>query len=74
MGDEIVNERRWGRDVVGCDHSDRHDVLGSGNDRVGSHRDHWVEIASGQGVAQVAQIVSKERLDEREIGAQRRFQ
>ena len=38
------------------------------------HRDHRIEVASGQRVAQIAQVVGKERLHQSEIGAQRHLQ
>ena len=52
----------------------RDDVLRTDDNRVGSHRDHWIEIARGERVTQVAEIVGKEGLHESEVGAQRRFE
>ena len=46
--------------MIGRDYSDGNNVIRAGDDGPGGHRDHWVEIASGQGVAQIAQIVSKD--------------
>ena len=59
--------------MVGRDHADRDDIVRAGDDGVGGHRDHRVEVAGGQRVAQIAEIVGKECLHQREVGAQREF-
>ena len=51
VGDEIVDDGRRRHDVVGRDHADRNDVVGAGDDGVGRHRDHRIEVAGGQRVA-----------------------
>ena len=72
--DEIVDERRRRHHVIGRDHAHRHDVLGVDDDGVGRHRDHRIEVARGERVGQVADVVGEERLHQREVGAQRRLQ
>src|SRR6187551_2633221 len=49
----------------------RNNVVGAGNDSVGSHRDDRVEIAGGQRVTQIADIIGQESLHQREVGPQR---
>ena len=56
--------------MIGRDDADRNDMLGTGNDRLGGHRNHGIEIAGGQGIAQIAEIVGDEGLDQRKRDAE----
>ena len=69
--DEIIDERRRGHDVVGRDDADRHDVLRRDDDGIGRHRHDRIEIARGQRVGEIAEIVGQKGVDQREFGAQR---
>jgi hypothetical protein len=60
--------------VIGRQHADRDDVVRTDNDRVGRHRDHRIEIAGRQRVAQVSQVIGQECLHQRKVGAQRGFE
>jgi len=53
--------------MIGRNQSDRNDVIGAGDGSAGSHRDHWVEVSGSQCVAQVSQIIRKERLHQCEV-------
>ena len=48
-----------------------HDVLGFNDHRVGRHGDYRIEIARGERVAEIADVVGEKRVYQREIGAQR---
>src|SRR6516164_10743069 len=71
LGYEIVDE--WGRrdDVIGSDQSHGNDILGRDNHSVGRHRHHGIEVARGERVGEVAEIVGKEGVDQREVRVQR---
>ena len=60
--------------MVWSDHADRDDVFGRHDDRVGGRSNHGIEIATGQRIGEIAEIVREERTDECEIRAQRNFQ
>src|SRR5262245_39231187 len=72
--DEVIDQRRGGRDVVGRDDADRNDVVRRHDGGVRGHGHDRVEVARGQRVGEVAQIVGEKRMDEREIRAQRRLE
>ena len=57
--------------MIRRDDPDRNDVLGANHDGFGSHRHHRIEIASGQRIAQITEIVGKKSLQQRKIRAQR---
>ncbi len=67
---EVVHERRRRDDVIRTDDAGRDDVVGLDDHGIGGHRDHRVEIARGQRVREVAEVVGEERVDEREVRAQ----
>src|SRR5438045_1049930 len=71
--DEVIDQRRRRHDVIGRDHTGGHDVLGVHDHGVRGHGDHWVEVARGERVLEIAEIVSSERADECEVRAQRSF-
>ena len=56
--------------MIGRDHADGNDVVSAGDDGSGGHCDHRIEVAGGEGVAEVAQIVGEERLQQGKVGAQ----
>ena len=62
--DEVIDDRRRRHHVVGSDHADRHDVVRVDDDGLGGHRDHRVEVARGQRVGEVAEIIGEERVDQ----------
>ena len=45
-----------------------------GDDRLGGHRDHWIEIARSQRIAQIAEVIGEKCLDQGKVGAQRDLQ
>ena len=49
-------------------------MVRAGDDGLGRHRDHRIEIARGQRVAQIAEIIGEECLHQREVGAERDFE
>ena len=67
--DEVIDERRGRHHVIGRDHPDRDDVLCVDDDGGCRHRDHRVEVARGERVREIADIVGEEGLDQREVGA-----
>ena len=72
--DEIIDERCWRYDMVGRDDADRNDVLGCDNDRIGRHRHHGIEVASGQRIGEIAKVVGQKCVDQRKIRAKRRLE
>src|SRR5262249_28127165 len=60
VGDDVVDDGCGGDDVVRSDHADGHDVLGFDDHLVGRHGDDRVEIAGGQRVVEVADVVREE--------------
>src|SRR3974390_1198756 len=72
--DEIVDDRRGRHDMVRRNQSNRYDVVGTGNDDIGSHSDYGIEVPRGQRIAEITQIVGEKRLHQGEIGAQRRLE
>src|SRR5262245_49494445 len=72
IGDEIVDDRGWGNDMIGRDHTHRHDMIGGDDDGLGRHRDHRVEVTCRQGVRQIAGIIGKKGMYQGKISAQRR--
>jgi hypothetical protein len=60
--------------MVGRDHSDRNDMFGGDDHRVGGHRHDRIEVAGREGIGEVAGIVGKKCMYQREIGAQRGLQ
>src|SRR5271167_3369729 len=72
--DEIVDDWRRRYDVIRREYPDRNDMVGAGNHRIGGHRDHRIEIAGGQRVAQIAGVIGEKVLHESEIRTQRDFE
>jgi hypothetical protein len=60
--------------MVGGHDADRDDIVRTDNDGVGRHRDHRIEIARRQRVAQVPQVIGQECLHQRKVGAQGGFE
>src|SRR5262245_752915 len=71
---QVVNDRRRSDDMIRRDHPHGNDVLGTSNNGFGSHRNHGVEIAGGQRIAQIAEIIGKKGLHQRIVRAQRDFE
>src|SRR5262245_64732815 len=69
--DEIVDERRRRDHVIGRDDADRNDVLRADDDGLCRHRDHRIEVARRQRVAEIAHVVGEEGLYQREVGLDR---
>src|SRR5215203_6532959 len=74
LRDEVVDNRRGGHNVVRRYDADGDHVFRLNEDRVCGHRHHRIEIAGGEGVAEVAEVVGDKRMHEREVGAQSRLQ
>src|SRR5262245_5444584 len=74
IGDQIVDDRGRGYDMIGCDHTHRYNVIRGYDNRVRGHGDHRVEIARSQRVGEIAGVIGKKGVHECEIGAQRGFQ
>ena len=60
--------------MIRRDDADRHDVLRGDDDGVGRHRHDRIEVAGRQRVLKIAEIVGQERVNQREVGMQRRLQ
>src|SRR5262244_3146125 len=71
VGDEVVDDWCRRHDMIRRDHADGNDVVGAGDDSASGHCDHRIEIASSEGIAEVAQIVGDERLDQGEVRSER---
>src|SRR5262245_1176506 len=71
VGDEEIDDRCRRYDMIGRYHADGNDIVRTGDDGPGGHRDHRIEIASSQCIAQIAQIVGDERLDQGKVGSER---
>ena len=69
MGDQIINGRRRCHHVIGRDDAYWYNMLGGDNDRVRCHGHHGIEVASGQSVGQVAEIVGQKRMDQCKVSA-----
>jgi len=71
LGYEIVDKRRWRVNMIRRDQADGNDILGRDDHGVSGHRHHRVEVARGQHVGEVTEIIGKESVDQREIRMQR---
>ena len=60
--------------MVGRSDTDRDDVVDAGDHGVGRHGDYRVEIARGERVTEIAEIIRDESVHQRIIGAQRDFE
>ena len=69
MGDQIVNGWRRCHHVIGRDDPDWNNMLGGDDDRVRCRGHHGVEVASGQSVGKVAEIVGQKRMDQCKVSA-----
>src|SRR5262249_33784643 len=54
VGDKIIDEGSRRHDLIGREHADRNDVLLAGENGSGGHRDHRIEIARRELIAQIA--------------------
>src|SRR5262245_42697559 len=70
---EVVDQWRRGYHMIGRHHADWYDIVGANDNGATRHRDHWIEIARSQRIAQVSEIVGEERLDECEISMKSGF-
>src|ERR1700731_649039 len=70
IGNEKVDERGRGHNVIGRDYTHRHDMVRGHDDSVRRHGDERIEIACSKRVGQIAYIVGEKRMNQREIGAQ----
>src|SRR4029079_18540272 len=68
LGDEVVDERGRRDDMVRRDQADGNDVVGGDDHGIGGHGDHRIEVATGQRVGEIAQVVGHEGMDQREVG------
>src|SRR5262245_38161144 len=71
IGDQIVDDRGGGYDMIGRDHTHGYDVVRGYDNRVRGHGDHRVEIACGQCVGEIARVIGEKGVHECEVGAQR---
>jgi hypothetical protein len=71
---EIIDQRPWCDDMVGCDHANRNDVFRGNDDSIGCHRHHGIEIARCQGLGEIAEVICQKCVNQREIGAERSLQ
>src|SRR5689334_23602702 len=62
LRDEVIHDRRRGHHLIGGDGPHGHDMLRIDDDGVGRHRDHGIEVARGEYVGEIAEIVGQERL------------
>src|SRR5690242_20962105 len=70
IGNEVIDDRGGGYDVIGCDHSNRNDMIGGHDNRVRGQGDHWVKITSGECVGEIAGIIGEEGVHQGKIGTQ----
>src|SRR5947208_3396994 len=54
--------------MIRRNNSDRYDVVGAGNDGFSCHRHQWIEVTSGERVAQIAHVVGEKRVYQRKVG------
>jgi hypothetical protein len=73
VGYEIVDKWRGSDDLIRWDQADRNDVFSSDNHVVSGHRHHWIEVARGEHVSQVTQVIGNECMNQREVRAQSRL-
>src|SRR5262245_5586877 len=69
--DQESNDRRRRHDVIERDDADRNDVVRRDDDGVGGHRHDGIEVARGQGVGEVAEIVGEKGMHQRELRPER---
>src|SRR5262249_49180529 len=62
---EIVDKGRWRDDLIRGDDADWYDVFGRDNHCVGRHRHHRIEVASGEDITQVTELIGNKRMDKR---------
>src|SRR6516225_6655014 len=72
--DQIVDNWPRCHHVIRCDHADRDNVIRVRYDDVACHSDHRIEVACGQRIGEVAQVVRQEGMDQCEVCVQCRFQ
>src|SRR6516225_291764 len=70
LRDQIVDERCRRHHVIRRNHAHRDDMLGVHDHGVGGHRDDRIEIARGERVGEIAEVIRKKCLEEREVGPQ----
>jgi hypothetical protein len=60
--------------MVRRDHAHGDDIVGAGDHGRRRHRNDRIEVASSQRVAEIAEIVGQEGLNEGKVGPQRHFE
>ena len=60
--------------MIGRDDADRNDVLRSHDHGVGRHRHHRVEVAGGQHIGEIAEVIGQKGVNKRELSAERGLQ
>src|SRR3954463_7979181 len=68
LRDQMIDKHCGCHDSIGRDHPDRHDILGLGQDNIGAHGHHRIEIPRRQSVSQVADVVGLLGVEESEVG------
>src|SRR6185295_20034019 len=68
---QIVDERRRGYDVIRCDDAYGYDMLRRYDHGICRHRHDRIEIARGQRVGEVAEVIRQEGMDQGELRPQR---
>src|SRR3954470_12803925 len=72
-GYQVIDNRSRRHDVIGRDKTNRHDVIGTGDNTVSRHRDKRIEVAGGQHIGKIAEVIGHECVDQREIRLQRKL-
>src|SRR5579864_283351 len=73
VGNEVVVDGGRRYDVIGSNDADRHDVISVCYDRRASHGNHRIEVAGGQGIREIPDVVREEGVHQSEVRAKRGF-
>jgi hypothetical protein len=73
VGNQVIDERSRRHHMVGRDYPNRNDMLRAHDHRLGRHHHKRIEIAGGERVAEIPEIVGEKSLYQRKIGKQRHF-
>src|SRR5512140_2101300 len=71
---EVVDERCRRDDVIGCGDADRHDMLRRHDHGIRRHGHDRIEIACGERVGEVAEVIGEEGVDQRKLRANGGFE
>src|SRR4051794_16584486 len=73
VANQEVDQGSGGDDLIGRNHANGYDVIGARHDRCTGHRHDGIEVARGQPIGEVAEVVGEERVNQREVSTKRDF-